>query len=713
VVARHFTTLALAVLLCGCLAPACAGVLLTVAIDTTSLTYFGDTYTLDFQLNGGIGFYDPISVLISNFQTDSGHTDVPTTTGNVTGTLLSQLAIDNGATFNEYSQPFFAGSFVSFQALFTGPGLNANFLADSGSGFLFTPYTDLSNFDPIDFPPPGPLEIDFNTDGSLVATDLSLFPGSLVYSVVAVPEPAQWAPLGAAIALLWFGRRRRFPRAAAGLVFVLCVGHVPLGAQVPRRGFGQVSNRDFWAGGPIGPLTYRGGPLMRNPAYLAVYWGSYWTSGAGLAQRNTINSFLQTIAPSAGFTSLFAEYAAPPQTILAGSFAGEKVILPGPATASISDDDIQNQIRAWILAGTLPIPDANTVYTLMTPAKVDVTLFYGASSCGGFGGYHDSSSSPAGAFGRYRYIVIPYLNCGTFFSLNGPLAIHNTTMILSHEMAELETDPDPYAIQIGWIADDGEIGDICFATAEGAGYQGFWMQKLWSNAANACVGPANGNPAIHLTISARSPNLDHTVVTGAAMVSPDAPFTFTLSTDSVTPLQLNVSGLPAGITATLSSNTVVAGSNATMRLSSNAAPGPTGLATVTAVRGTDQAQFQFLVSPWRPASGFRLTSTAILFDFSRQMYTTRLTVTNTGTQTIGPTALLVCHNLDRRIDVISPLPPAGAGFRIAAWLGPGGEYAVQFPNGGLAPGQSYTFAVGFLNPEKIPIKFTPLVFTVQ
>jgi hypothetical protein len=69
------------VLLCAGLAPARADVLLTVAVDAGALHNFNinNDYTLDFQLNGGIGFYDPISVLIFNFQTDSSATDVPTT----------------------------------------------------------------------------------------------------------------------------------------------------------------------------------------------------------------------------------------------------------------------------------------------------------------------------------------------------------------------------------------------------------------------------------------------------------------------------------------------------------------------------------------------------------------------------------------------------------------------------------------------------------
>jgi hypothetical protein len=56
-----------------------------------------------------------------------------------------------------------------------------------------------------------------------------------------------------------------------------------------------------------------------------VYWSSYWTAGQRLSQRKYFNSFVQTVAPSSGFTGLFAEYQEPQYPILAGSWAGEKV----------------------------------------------------------------------------------------------------------------------------------------------------------------------------------------------------------------------------------------------------------------------------------------------------------------------------------------------------------------------------------------------------
>src|SRR5579883_3134213 len=298
-------------------------------------------------------------------------------------------------------QYFTYGNTLSFQVAFSGPGLSNDPSADSGTSFLFVPFG------------PGPNLVLANS----------------------------------------YARR---PLAALA---VLCMLAMPaLRAQSGLRGTYRPKSKSNPRGditsGYTGPVPYHGGALVANPSYHMIYWGSYWGSGYGLTQRNYVNNFVQTVGTSSAFASLLSEYSVAGYTIGQGAFAGEKLVTPGPP-ASVTDADIRNQIAAWIANSTLPVPDANTVYVLMFPPDVNA-----ANACGSIYGYHNDATSPNG---HYRYIVIPYLDCGTETATQGPVAIDALTQVLEHEFAENQTDPD--INPLGWVDTSGgdynEIGDIC------------------------------------------------------------------------------------------------------------------------------------------------------------------------------------------------------------------------------------------------------------
>ena len=461
------------------------------------------------------------------------------------------------------------------------------------------------------------------------------------------------------------------------------------------------------AGSTFPNVTYNGGPLVAHASYWMVYWGSYWTSGLGLSQRNHFNDFVETVAPSSGFTGLFAEYQEPGYPILAASFAGEIAITTGLSGTSVDDTAITAQIGSWILSSVLPVPDANTVYVILTPAGMEVTQD-GQSACGNFFGYHNDAPSPAGSYGHYRYIVLPYQNCGADTAADGPVTVNGMTDTLSHEMAEMETDPDSSS---GWI-DNGtnnEIADICSDNSATYGYQNFWFQKVWSGAAGTCIGAVSGSPSIHLTISTMGPVFPgQTEPSGAANILPGFPVTFTVSTDSATPVSLSVSGLPSGVTYNLSQSTVSATSSASLEVSTDASPGPSGTATVTATLNSQQAQFQFLVVPWKQVSTVNVTNT--VFVYAGGYNTGSITIRNTGAQPIGPTVLLGYHGLDSSIYPAAVAADGATNGDIE--VGPTGDYMAQFPDGMLGPGQSITQNVAFYNPNNVAISFTPQVFQV-
>jgi hypothetical protein len=314
--------------------------------------------------------------------------------------------------------------------------------------------------------------------------------------------------------------------------------------------------------------------------------------------------------------------------------------------------------------------------------------------------------------------MLPYQNCGADLGADGPVTVNGMTDTLSHEMAEIETDPDSDYLTAAWT-DDGtgnEIADICVDSAATYGYLNFWFQKVWSDAAGTCIGAVSGSPSIHLTISTMAPVFPgQTELSGAANILPNYPVIFTVSTDSTTPVSLSVSGLPTGVTYSLSQSTVTAGSSATLQVSTDESPGPGGVATVTATLNSQQAQFQFLVVPWQQVSTVSVTRTSFVYDPSSLMSTGSVTVENTGSQPIGPTILLGYHGLDSSMysETVGASSPSQFTFTTGSnEVAPTGDYAVQFPDGMLAPGQSVTQNVAFFNPNRLAVSFTPQVFQV-
>ncbi len=228
-------------------------------------------------------------------------------------------------------------------------------------------------------------------------------------------------------------------------------------------------------------LVFKGGAVLQAPRYRAFYWGTYWNLALGTDDRARLDDFFRAIAPSPRFASVLQQY---DSRLQPGSFDGSAVVT-GNVASLVTDADVRALVQAQ-----RPAPDADEIDVVFLPRGTEVTAG-GAQSCQEFCGYHDSFQS--GAL-RWRYIVAPYASCAGCSFTNAPglqldtLRRDSSTVILSHEMAETITDPDPAA---GWIAASGEeIGDLCggskgvFKTAR---IDGFELQQEWSNADSACV----------------------------------------------------------------------------------------------------------------------------------------------------------------------------------------------------------------------------------
>lgn len=285
---------------------------------------------------------------------------------------------------------------------------------------------------------------------------------------------------------------------------------------------------DRTAAPPGARLGYFGGRVLANVDAVMVLWGdgafAPYVTGE---QSPSLAAFLAAVAGSP-YVSGLAEYdtsrvavgggPGTGQHVGPGTFRGEVRIAPANAGDVVDDSAISAELAAQLEAGTLPRPRADaagnleTLYLVYFPAGKRITLD-GGESCRSFCAYH-------GAFAwrghPVAYAVMPDLSPGSGCELGcgsgAPFA--NGAEVASHELAEAITDPDvALAAEAGpplaWYDPlNGEIGDLCVGeagTVTGSDDAPWPVQKLWSNAAGACVVPAAPVAVAPLVASSQAP----------------------------------------------------------------------------------------------------------------------------------------------------------------------------------------------------------------
>jgi hypothetical protein len=220
-------------------------------------------------------------------------------------------------------------------------------------------------------------------------------------------------------------------------------------------------------------LKYYGGALIPNVQVFTIFWGKLWgKSPSSTTMMQQLNQFFTAILTSPLIDQL-GEYNVRGQSIGHGSFTGTKIISQNAPAHSITDSAIQKQLKSWIIAGTVPKPNANTLYFIYLDPNI-VSIMGGSKSCQSYCGYHNNA-------GKVYYAVMPYPTCSG--CLGGMKALDALTGTSSHELCEAITDPVPGQ---GWYDQtNGEIGDICAWNFKPvAGYN---VQMEWSNQQNKCV----------------------------------------------------------------------------------------------------------------------------------------------------------------------------------------------------------------------------------
>ncbi len=232
---------------------------------------------------------------------------------------------------------------------------------------------------------------------------------------------------------------------------------------------------------PLAPN--RGGAVLTAPRLVPVTF-------TGDPMASDIETFVSSLGSSSYWHDTTAEYG------VGAAVAGQAVHLSEAAPASIEDA----AIKTWLVSrldGThaeWPAPDAQTIYVLYYPAATAIT-YEGATSCGGFGGYHSEAALPGGKSAVYA--VIP--RCASYPKAGvDVVGLPLLTVTTSHELVEAATDPHPdtapanfgAGTYFGLPVAEVELADLCvadlqvdptkFIVPEGLP---FTVQRSWSNAA--------------------------------------------------------------------------------------------------------------------------------------------------------------------------------------------------------------------------------------
>jgi hypothetical protein len=244
-------------------------------------------------------------------------------------------------------------------------------------------------------------------------------------------------------------------------------------------------------------LVYSGGPLVVAPSVYTVIFSDALASLS--PPTGFIPGITNTSAPSiagataATLSSSYAswwqnEYSVAGTTLRPGTFSGT-IVLYNPTLAdatTITDLQIQAALSSAARQGSIT-PTTNTIY--LTFFRAGQVITDGSqTSQNAFCGYHSAVLTQTHDI---YYAVMPNEAGVTSCAYAGTSrsAFENLTAVVSHELAEVVTDPSTTS---GWVSLQGsEIADICATSSSSATpitYAGtdYWLQYLYSVSAQGC-----------------------------------------------------------------------------------------------------------------------------------------------------------------------------------------------------------------------------------
>jgi len=192
-------------------------------------------------------------------------------------------------------------------------------------------------------------------------------------------------------------------------------------------------------------VSYHSLRLMTSPKVFVIFWGT-------VANQATVLQFYQDLASSNFVAWANTYYGVSPNNLIgAGSFNGSYTyaVTKKSKVISVSDTDIENELKALLQSAHIPTPDYNTYYAIHFSNYTEVSGF-GTTWCA----YHSFVNVTING----TIVPLPYgvINDNSLVK-NGACGsgFKDMTSYSSHEFMESITDPywDAPAIYGEWWAD--------------------------------------------------------------------------------------------------------------------------------------------------------------------------------------------------------------------------------------------------------------------
>jgi hypothetical protein len=247
-----------------------------------------------------------------------------------------------------------------------------------------------------------------------------------------------------------------------------------------------------------GGVTMHNGRVLANPFVYPIFWGSAFSqrgaTGALISHHACVDSLSDFLnALRSKWLSGLAQYGVHTLNFFPGQL---DTIAPGTDPTGVTRADVRAELIRWITYAQVgvPLPDElQRCFLVFLPTTATMTGDEGA--CGYHeNGYYAKTSGNRNLF----YSVISTQGVST--ALSGDDFINQISYCISHELAELFTNPDGR----GWFADPDlaqgrtdtcEIGDIC-ETKGTVKTLGKWtVEKYWSQTGSDCFDSTSPAPA--------------------------------------------------------------------------------------------------------------------------------------------------------------------------------------------------------------------------
>lgn len=207
------------------------------------------------------------------------------------------------------------------------------------------------------------------------------------------------------------------------------------------------------------PISYRGGPLINTPAIYVIFYGN-WNQNNGSDTpegRQIILDWANSVGSSAHF-AINQTFSVNGQPISGGATFGGYTVKTGAYSTRLKDSQILSTIATTITSGALGPFNPNGVYFLVTSSDVTASSGFCTQYCG----WHTHSLQ---SFGNLRFAFVGNANrclsscAAQKVSPNNNPGVDGAISVLTHELEEAVTDPDPRS---GWADSIGnENADKC------------------------------------------------------------------------------------------------------------------------------------------------------------------------------------------------------------------------------------------------------------